>query len=101
MSDDTIFGGAGDDKLFGGAGNDVIASGLGADLMDGGTGIDRLSYFDATSRVVVDMLNGTVAGRYAAGDIFSNFENLEGGEAALLDGKHAHGHATLRGVGST
>ena len=57
MSDDTIFGGAGNDTIFGGLGDDVIHGGLGADLMDGGAGRDRLSYADATSRVVVDMLN--------------------------------------------
>lgn len=81
MSDDTIFGGAGDDTIFGGGGNDVIAGGAGADFMDGGTGVDRLSYADATSRVVVDMLNGSVMGTYAAGDTFFNFEDLEGGAA--------------------
>ncbi len=79
MSDDTIFGGAGNDTIFGGLGDDVILGGLGADLMDGGAGRDRLSYADATSRVVVDMLNGTTLGTFAAGDVFLNFEDLEGG----------------------
>ena len=58
--------------------------------MDGGTGRDRLSYADATSRVVVDMLNGTVLGSFAAGDLFFNFEDLEGGaDGDLLLGDNA------------
>ena len=90
MGNDSLFGGAGDDTIFGGLGDDVIAGGLGADLMDGGAGRDRLSYFDADSRVVVDMLNGTVMGLFAAGDVFLRFEDLEGGQGDdLLLGDNA------------
>ena len=90
MSNDTLSGGSGDDTIFGGIGDDVIMGGLGADLMDGGADTDRLSYADATSRVVVDMLNGSVTGAFAAGDVFFNFENLEGGTANdLLLGDNA------------
>ncbi|MEM9971368.1 MAG: calcium-binding protein [Pseudomonadota bacterium] len=84
MSNDTLIGGAGNDTIFGGIGDDLVLGGLGADFMDGGSGTDRLSYADATSRVVVDMLNGTVRGAYAAGDIFFNFEHLEGGQVGDL-----------------
>ena len=84
MGNDTLFGGAGNDTIFGGIGDDVIAGGLGADFMDGGTGRDRLSYSDADSRVVVDLLNGTAMGLFAAGDVFSRFEDLEGGQAGDL-----------------
>ena len=100
MSNDTLSGGSGDDTIFGGAGDDVIMGGLGADLMDGGTGTDRLSYADATSRVVVDMLNGSTVGAFAAGDMFFNFENLEGGSAndLLLGDNEAN---VIFGGGST
>ena len=84
LDNDTLFGGAGDDTIFGGIGDDVIAGGLGADLLDGGSGRDRLSYVDADSRVVVDLLNGSVMGLYAAGDVFVRFEDLEGGSAGDL-----------------
>ncbi len=98
MSNDTIFGGLGDDIIFGGIGDDVIAGGLGADTMYGGTGIDLLSYSDATTRVVVDMLSGSTLGEFAVGDIFSEFENLGGGQANDLllgdaDGNFIFGRA--------
>lgn len=89
MNNDTLIGGDGDDTIFGGIGDDIIMGGLGADLMDGGSGVDRLSYADATSRVVVDMLNGSTIGSYATGDVFFNFEHLEGGSGDdLLLGDH-------------
>ena len=96
MSNDSISGGAGNDTIFGGAGNDTILGGAGSDLMDGGDGRDLLSYADATTRVVVDMLNGTNAGAFAAGDVYLNFEDLEGGtDGDLLlgdqDGNHVFG----------
>ena len=84
MGNDTLYGGDGDDTIFGGLGDDLIIGGPGADLMDGGDGTDRLSYIDAVSRVVVDLLNGTVRGSDAAGDLFFNFEDLEGGVAGDL-----------------
>ena len=79
MSDDSISGGSGSDTIFGGLGDDTILGGAGGDLMDGGAGRDVLSYADATTRVVVDMLNGATAGSFASGDVFLNFEDLEGG----------------------
>ena len=84
MGNDTLYGGNGDDTIFGGLGDDLIVGGPGADLMDGGDGVDRLSYVDATTRVVVDLLNGTVRGSDAAGDVFFNFEDLEGGAGGDL-----------------
>jgi Ca2+-binding RTX toxin-like protein len=100
LGNDTLFGGAGDDTIFGGLGDDVIAGGLGADIMDGGTGRDRLSYSDADSRVVVDMLNGSVMGLYAAGDVFFRFEDLEGGQGDdLLLGDNA-ANWILGGIGN-
>ena len=99
MSNDSISGGAGNDTIFGGIGDDTILGGLGADLMDGGPGRDRLSYADATSRVVIDMLNGATAGLFAAGDVFTNFEDLEGGSDGDLLLGDAGDNLILGGAG--
>ncbi len=88
---DDLMGGAGNDTLDGGDGDDTIVGGTGSDSLTGGLGVDLLSYRDATSRVVVDMLSGSVAGAYAAGDVFSGFEQLEGGSAGdQLLGDHGN-----------
>lgn len=99
MSNDQISGGAGNDTIFGGIGDDTILGGAGADLMDGGPGRDRLSYADASSRVVVDMLNGSTAGLFASGDVFLNFEDLEGGTADDLLLGDADDNLILGGLG--
>ncbi len=88
---DLLVGEAGNDTLDGGDGDDTIVGGTGSDSLTGGLGVDLLSYRDATSRVVVDMLSGSVAGAYAAGDVFSGFEQLEGGSAGdQLLGDHGN-----------
>ena len=75
---DTIGGGAGADTIYGEAGDDVISGGLGADTMDGGDGSDTLGYTDSDAAVTVSLLDSTVSGGHADGDIISNFENLTG-----------------------
>jgi serralysin len=78
---DDLTGDAGNDTLDGGDGNDTIAGGAGSDSLIGGLGTDLLSYRDATTAVQVDLLSGAASGTYAAGDVFTGFENLEGGTA--------------------
>ncbi|MEQ1955197.1 calcium-binding protein [Mesorhizobium sp. CN2-181] len=73
-----IIGGAGDDFLLGNGGNDVLIGGAGADNMSGGEGIDIASYEDATVGVIINLLNGTIGGGNANGDILSGFESLRG-----------------------
>ena len=68
MSNDTIYGGLGNDTIFGGLGDDVILGGAGADLMDGGPGRDRLSYADALTSVVIDMLNASGVAEFLLSD---------------------------------
>jgi len=82
-NDDTLFGGAGDDNLDGGLGNDMLEGGAGADVLNGGavTGdVNWASYQTATAGVVAAMdplLAGITAGD-AAGDTYSNIQNLIG-----------------------
>lgn len=74
----TLTGKAGDDTLIGNGGNDVLNGGLGADDLQGGTGSDSASYVDATSGVKVNMLNLNANTGEAAGDTFTDIENLVG-----------------------
>ncbi|MCB1479112.1 MAG: VCBS repeat-containing protein, partial [Rhodobiaceae bacterium] len=77
---DTLMGGDGADNLNGDDGNDLVVGGAGADTMDGGAGTDTLSYAGDTSGVTVNLGDGSASGGDAAGDTFSNFENLTGGD---------------------
>ncbi len=78
--DDVLTGGIGNDTLDGGDGDDVLNGGAGSDTLDGGVGIDTISYAGSIQGVTVSLADGSAAGGYAAGDTFSNFENLAGGE---------------------
>jgi Ca2+-binding RTX toxin-like protein len=75
---DKLNGGAGNDRLYGGDGNDLLAGGAGADKLDGGAGNhDVADYSSATSGVGVH-LDGTGTSGDAAGDTYSNIEDLTG-----------------------
>lgn len=73
-----IDGRSGNDSIDAGEGNDVVVGGFGADTMVGGTGIDTLSY-QGSGGVQVRLWAGTATGGHAQGDVFSGFENLDGG----------------------
>jgi Ca2+-binding RTX toxin-like protein len=73
-------GGSGIDNLNGGDGNDTIVGGAGGDTLAGGLGIDTLSYAGAVESVTVNLAGLTALFGDAAGDTFSGFENLMGGE---------------------
>ncbi len=77
-SNDTLFGGAGTDTIYGGAGNDIIEGGAGADVLSGGAGTDTLSYAGSSAAVTVNLATRAASGGDAAGDNFSDFENLTG-----------------------
>lgn len=72
-----IEGLAGGDLLTGGAGADVLIGGLGADALVGGTESDTASYETATAGVVANLAKGGTGGE-AAGDTYSEIENLRG-----------------------
>lgn len=94
---DRLYGGDGDDEIDAGAGADVVTGGAGADIMDGGDGIDTLSYEFSwigqtpTSGVNVNLGTGEAFGGDAEGDLFSNFERVQGsGWADTLTGSAAN-----------
>ena len=71
----------GDDTLNfiqGGKGNDVIEGRGGADILDGGEGIDILSYINSGGAVQINLATKAVTSSDAAGDVISNFENVQG-----------------------
>lgn len=84
---DLLFGDAGNDTLRGEAGDDVLEGGADGDFLVGGDGEDTASYANSPEGVSVNLSNGVVAGGDAAGDTFSNIENLKGsGHADTLIG---------------
>ncbi|MBB4232305.1 serralysin, partial [Rhizobium mongolense] len=74
----TLWGNAGNDSLDGGAGNDWLSGGAGADLLVGGSGVDTASYGTATAGLKVSLLNSSGNTGDAAGDTYSEIENLAG-----------------------
>lgn len=77
VGDDFLFGGDGDDILVGGKGADTMEGGLGADEFKGGKGMDTVDYSGSTTGVLA-YLNTNQAGSGAAGDIYTNAENVIG-----------------------
>ena len=78
QSSNTVDGGAGDDIINANNGDDFVTGGAGADTMDGGTGTDTLDYSGSGAAVDINLDTNTASGGDAAGDVISNFENLEG-----------------------
>lgn len=75
---DTLYGGADFDRLFGNEGNDFLIGGNGADLLDGGSGTDMVTFTDATSGLIVDLvLPGQNTGE-AALDTLVSIEDVIG-----------------------
>ncbi|MHA6264602.1 hypothetical protein ACXYMO_15500 [Arenibacterium sp. CAU 1754] len=79
---DELEGGIGDDILKGGGGNDLLSGDQGADTLLGGKGKDTASYASAASGVVADFVNSANNTGYAAGDTYSQVENLVGSDYA-------------------
>lgn len=79
---DLLFGHGGNDKLYGNAGNDTIQGGQGADQIDGGDGADTVHYGDSTAAVTVNLATNTYSGGYAAGDVVTNVEAVNGSQYA-------------------
>ncbi|MCU9837921.1 hypothetical protein OEZ49_09095 [Ruegeria sp. WL0004] len=76
--DDVLIGRDGNDTLRGDDQDDILNGGLGADQLNGGAGTDTASYADATSGLMVVLLNpGSNTGE-AAGDTYLSIENLLG-----------------------
>src|SRR5690606_16312444 len=76
--DDWLYGTSDSNIILGEEGDDWIEGRGGGDHMDGGDGADTLSYASSNRGVVVRLWNGTGERGHAAGDTFTNFENVLG-----------------------
>lgn len=78
--DDTLNGRKGNDALYGGSGDDLLLGGEGADILSGGAGIDTAAYWTAWSGVTADLAGIVENEGDAAGDTYSEIENLAGSD---------------------
>ena len=78
VGNDLIYGGDGDDAISTGDGNDTIVGDLGADTISASTGMDWADYSGSNAGVAVDLIAGTGAGGFAAGDILTGVDALLG-----------------------
>jgi Ca2+-binding RTX toxin-like protein len=76
---DYLYGQAGDDTLNGDAGNDVLYGGAGSDVIDGGADVDLVSYYNFVgTTLTVSLTTPSSNTGDAAGDSYTNIENLQG-----------------------
>ena len=75
---DEVFGRGGDDRLLGNAGDDILIGGTGADRLEGGPGQDEARYHQAASGLKIDLASAHVNTGEAAGDTYTEIENLLG-----------------------
>ena len=73
-----LAGHGGPDGLWGYAGDDILEGGAGADRLFGGVDTDTASYQSSDEGVSVNLEDGAAAGGHAAGDTFTDIENLAG-----------------------
>lgn len=79
---DNLFGLGGNDSLIGDTGNDNLKGGGGADSLNGGSGIDTASYVDSSGGVIASLNLGFGQFSDAAGDTYTDIENLTGSSHA-------------------
>jgi len=81
-NDDTLSGGAGNDSLDGGSGNDTLDGGAGADILNGGVDlpgeVNWAGYQSSNMGVIADLGNAASNTGDAAGDTYTNIQNLLG-----------------------
>jgi len=98
-ADNTLRGELGNDVLVGAGGNDTLDGGGGADNMDGGAGYNIASYASSGAGVTASLANVGVNTGDAAGDAYTNIQQINGsGAADTLTGANGAG-STLRGLG--
>ncbi len=73
-----LAGNGGNDGLWGYSGDDILEGGAGADRLFAGAGVDTASYHSSDAGVSVNLGDSTAAGGHAAGDTFSDVENIAG-----------------------
>ncbi len=78
--DDILNGGGGNDTISGAVGDDTIDGGAGDDILTGGSGVNTVSYADAPSYVLVNLLlQGSAQDTVGAGkDTLTGFQDITG-----------------------
>lgn len=95
---DVLRGDDNTNRLEGGNGDDWLYGSTGSDRLDGGDGYDVLSYQYSDAGVTINLQDGTLAGGYAEGDVFTGIEHIIGSENRdLLTGDN--GPNVLFGIG--
>lgn len=97
----------GNDTLDGRGGNDILEGGAGADTLIGGLGFDEAYYLKSSAAVSVNLTTGAASGGEAAGDTYSEIENITGsrfgdtltGSAVSNFIKASDGNDTVAGLG--
>ncbi len=64
--------------------DDTFTATAPAENFNGGAGNDTVTYINSTAAVVIDLLNNTSTGGFAAGDTFVSIENLIGSNLGAL-----------------
>lgn len=98
--DDTLIGGSLDDMLNGNGGNDALRGAGGADTLDGGAGIDRVSYYDQTVSLVLNLDGTASSGGAAQGDRLISIENVTGGSGDDIINGNADANTLQGGLGN-
>ena len=99
---DVLRGGAGADRLFGGNGADILFGGSQGDELNGGAGFDFVSYTDAATGIVLDLLAPGTNGGDAAGDVLIAVENLVGSNFTdIISGGNVANNISGRGGNDT
>ncbi len=97
--DDLLDGGEGDDQHYGGEGMDHMMGNAGADHYDGGANFDIVDFANSTSGVAVDLQQGTGSAGDAAGDTYTNVEEVRGSDQDdVITGSDSAGEF-LKGAG--
>ncbi len=73
-----LYGLGGGDTLQGNRGDDILNGGAGADFLGGSIGVDTASYSNATTGLTASLIKPLVNTGEAAGDTYSEIENLLG-----------------------
>jgi Ca2+-binding RTX toxin-like protein len=75
---DTLTGNASDNRLEGGSGDDTLQGAQGADTMVGGAGTNTVSYSEANSGVIANLLQASLNTGDAQGDSYDSIVHLVG-----------------------
>ncbi|CAO4163445.1 DUF642 domain-containing protein [Methylorubrum populi] len=75
---DRLYAGATGSILSGGGGDDWLTAGAGRDVIDGGDGNDTVNYYLSTAAVTVNLDTGRTSGGYAANDVLTSIESING-----------------------